>query len=47
VTIAKIDAIAVCRSTAFTGTFVFSLTRPSAVGIRRSSPDTNSSRLNE
>ena len=32
---------------AFTGTFVLSSTRPSAVGIRRSRPDTNRSRLNE
>src|SRR5919204_4645766 len=41
------DASTVCTMIAFTGTRVLSFTRPNAVGIRRSRPDTNSSRLNE
>src|SRR2546421_7863090 len=41
------DARTVWTTIAFTGTFVFGFTRASAVGIRRSRPDTKSSRLNE
>src|SRR5439155_17059925 len=41
------DASTVCAMIAFTGTLFVSFTRPIAGGIRRSRPDTNSSRLNE
>ncbi len=47
VTIAKIDASTVWSRIAFLGTLVRGSTLPSPAGIRRSSPETKSSRLNE